>query len=72
MPMKGNSVTWFALAHPVIWTIASSTVVALVGWLLFDDWRPAALGALAMLVVDSVLWRPNGPGRRWARSERNK
>jgi hypothetical protein len=64
--VKANSATRFALRHPALWAIGTALVVGLVGLALFGDWRAGAVGAFLMLGAQALLWRPNGPGRRWA------
>lgn len=67
---KPNGVTWFALDHPVAWTLLSSSLIGLQGLAIFRDWRAGAAGGVTVLLANCYLWRPNGPFRRWADRQR--
>ncbi len=61
-----NDMTRVALRHPLLWAVGSALVIALVGLVIFGDWRAGAVGGPAMMLVNWYLWRPSGPGRAWA------
>ena len=61
----GRSLLW-ARRHPLWWGVGSGLVVAALCYVVVRDVRfSVVLGAFVGL-FDWLVWRPNGPGSRWA------
>jgi hypothetical protein len=64
--VRPNATTAFAVSHPYLWAWVSALLVAFVGWALFQDLRPVIPASIVVGLAQAMLWRPGGPGRRWA------
>lgn len=67
--LKPNRVTYFAFEHPTYWSAVSGTAAGVLGLRAFGSLWVALPAGAAVGLVNWMLWRPGGPGSRWAESK---
>lgn len=65
-PQRGNSLTRWVVAHPIHFAIVTAALMAAWGLVSIGDLRAVIPMSLGIALVNWFIWRPSGPGARWA------
>lgn len=65
-PQRGNSVTRWALAHPISFALVTAALMAAWGLVSIGDLRAVIPMSFGFALLNWFLWRQGGPGARWA------